>query len=79
MHRELHTKRGEGVGATIVTKRVSDALKVDIERHNRQYNFWGFRSTLHVSPNGAPRNPHQQFNKSTIQQFNKKSYLCPLI
>ena len=31
------TKRGEGVSATIVTKRVSDALKVDIERHNQQY------------------------------------------
>lgn len=76
---KMLTKRGEGVCATIVTKRITDAQKVDIERHNRQYNFWGFRSTLRVSPNGAPRNPHQQFNKSTNPQFNKKSYLCPLI
>ena len=31
------TKRNEGVSATIVTKRISEALAVDIERHNRQY------------------------------------------
>ena len=34
---KMLTKRAEGVSATIVTRRVSDALKVDIERHNRQY------------------------------------------
>ena len=34
---KMFTKRGEGVGATIVTKRITDVLKVDIERHNQQY------------------------------------------
>ena len=34
---KMLTKTGEGVSATIVTKRITDALKVDIERHNRQY------------------------------------------
>jgi len=34
---KMFTKRGEGVSATIVTKRISDALKVDIERHDHQY------------------------------------------
>ena len=34
---KMFTKRKEGVSATIVTKRISDALAVDIERHNRQY------------------------------------------
>ena len=34
---KMLTKRGEGVSAIIVTKRISDALAVDIERHNRQY------------------------------------------
>ena len=34
---KMLTKRGKGVSATIFTKRVSDALKVDIERHNQQY------------------------------------------
>ncbi|MBR4135005.1 MAG: virulence RhuM family protein [Bacteroidales bacterium] len=31
------TKRAAGVAATIVTRRISDTLAVDIERHNRQY------------------------------------------
>ena len=34
---KMLTKRGEGVIATIVTKRITDALAVDIERHNQQY------------------------------------------
>ena len=34
---KMLTKRGESVTATIVTKRISDTLAVDIERHNRQY------------------------------------------
>ena len=34
---KMLTKRGEGVSATIVTKRITDALAVDIERHNQQY------------------------------------------
>ena len=34
---KMLTKRGEGVCATIVTKCITDALKVDIERHNQQY------------------------------------------
>jgi Virulence protein len=34
---KMLTKTGEGVSATIVTKRITDALKVDIERHNQQY------------------------------------------
>ena len=34
---KMLTKRGEGVSATIVTKRITDTLKVDIERHNQQY------------------------------------------
>ena len=34
---KMLTKRGEGVSAIIVTKHISDALAVDIERHNRQY------------------------------------------
>jgi len=31
------TKRNEGVNATVVTRRISEALAVDIERHNQQY------------------------------------------
>ena len=31
------TKRADGVSAIMITRRVSDALSVDIERHNRQY------------------------------------------
>ena len=34
---KMLTKRGEGVSATIITKRITDALAVDIERHNQQY------------------------------------------
>lgn len=34
---KMLTKRGEGVSAIIITKHISDALAVDIERHNRQY------------------------------------------
>ena len=34
---KMLTKRAEGVSATIVTRRITDALKVDIERHNQQY------------------------------------------
>ncbi|MBR4136086.1 MAG: virulence RhuM family protein [Bacteroidales bacterium] len=34
---KMLTKRTEGVTATIVTRRISDTLAVDIERHNRQY------------------------------------------
>ena len=31
------TKRGDGVSARIVTRKVSETLSVDLERHNRQY------------------------------------------
>jgi hypothetical protein len=31
------TKRVDGVHATMVTRKISEALSVDIERHNRQY------------------------------------------
>lgn len=31
------TKRADGVSAIMITRRISDALSVDIERHNRQY------------------------------------------
>lgn len=34
---KMLTKRADGVSATVITKRISDALAVDIERHNRQY------------------------------------------
>ena len=31
------TKRGEGVNASIITRKISEAFSVDLERHNRQY------------------------------------------
>ena len=31
---KMLTKRGDGVSATIITKRIPDALAVDLERHN---------------------------------------------
>jgi len=31
------TKRSEGVSASIITRKISDALAVDLERHNQQY------------------------------------------
>jgi hypothetical protein len=31
------TKRSEGVVASIITRKISDALAVDLERHNQQY------------------------------------------
>lgn len=34
---KMLTKRADNVSASIVTRRISDALAVDIERHNRQY------------------------------------------
>ena len=34
---KMLTKRSEGVSATIITKRISGALAVDIERHKQQY------------------------------------------
>ena len=34
---KMLTKRSDEVSATIITKRISDALAVDIERHNQQY------------------------------------------
>ena len=34
---KMLTKRGDGVRATIITKRITDALAVDMERHNQQY------------------------------------------
>lgn len=32
------TKRKEGVSATIITRKISETLQVDLERHNRQYS-----------------------------------------
>ena len=32
------TKRNEGVGAIIITRKISETLRVDLERHNRQYS-----------------------------------------
>ena len=32
------TKRNEGVSATIITRKISETLRVDLERHNRQYS-----------------------------------------
>lgn len=34
---KILTKRNDGVCATIITRKVSDALSLDIERHNQQY------------------------------------------
>ena len=34
---KILTKRNDGVSATIITRKVSDALSLDIERHNQQY------------------------------------------
>ncbi len=34
---KMLTKRADGVSTTIITRRISDALAVDIERHNQQY------------------------------------------
>ena len=31
------TKRSDGVSASIITRKISDALAVDLERHNQQY------------------------------------------
>ena len=31
------TKRGEGVNASIITRKISEAFSVDLERHNQQY------------------------------------------
>ena len=31
------TKRNEGVGAIIIIRKISETLRVDVERHNRQY------------------------------------------
>ena len=32
------TKRNEGVSATIITRKISETLRVDLERHNHQYS-----------------------------------------
>ena len=32
------TKRNEGVSATIITRKISETLRVDLERHNQQYS-----------------------------------------
>ncbi len=32
------TKRNEGVSAKIITRKISETLQVDLERHNRQYS-----------------------------------------
>lgn len=34
---KILTKRNDGVSATIITRKVSDALSLDVERHNQQY------------------------------------------
>ena len=34
---KMLTKRNDGVSATIITRKISDALAVDHERHNQQY------------------------------------------
>ncbi|MBR4786793.1 MAG: virulence RhuM family protein [Bacteroidales bacterium] len=34
---KMLTKRNEDVSATIITRKISDALAVDVERHNQQY------------------------------------------
>ena len=34
---KILTKRNDGVSATIITRKESDALSLDIERHNQQY------------------------------------------
>ena len=39
------TKRGNGVPATIITRRVSETLSVDLERHNRQYPLVEIRTS----------------------------------
>ena len=39
------TKRGNGVHATIITRRVSETLSVDLERHNRQYPLVEIRTS----------------------------------
>ena len=31
------TKRGEGINASIITRKISEAFSVDLERHNQQY------------------------------------------
>ena len=39
------TKRGDGVSATIITRKVSEAFSVDINRHNQQYRPVEIRTT----------------------------------
>jgi len=34
---KILTKRNDGVSATIITRKVSNALSLDVERHNQQY------------------------------------------
>lgn len=35
---KILTKRNEEVGAKIITRKMSETLRVDLERHNRQYS-----------------------------------------
>ena len=39
------TKRGDGVNATIITRKMSETLSLDLERHNQQYPPVGIRTS----------------------------------